>query len=128
VICGQCNKSKHSKEHWNPKNPNNKFKDKKKVVVNGVSTQPGEIGNKYGNNKVCGEANESGSIIYSYFIYNFVKHKIYHYLYKDAAQVMFKKKEVATTRKKDDVAISMVLAITTHSTYLKMLYSRGKTF
>jgi hypothetical protein len=41
VICDQCNKSRHSKEccHWNLNNPNNKLKDKKKVVVNGVSTQ-----------------------------------------------------------------------------------------
>jgi hypothetical protein len=38
VICGQCNKLGHSKEHchWNPNNSNNKLKDKKEVVMNGV--------------------------------------------------------------------------------------------
>jgi len=50
VICGQCNKPRHSKEccHWNLNNPNNKLKDKKEVVVNGVLAQPSDIGNKYG--------------------------------------------------------------------------------
>jgi hypothetical protein len=42
VICGQCNKLGHSKEHchWNPNNPNNKLKDKKEVAMNGVLAQP----------------------------------------------------------------------------------------
>ncbi len=43
VICGQCNKLGHSKEHchWNPNNLNNKLKDKKEVTTNGVSAQLG---------------------------------------------------------------------------------------
>jgi hypothetical protein len=43
VIYGQCYKSRHSKEccHWNLDNSNNKLKDKKKVVVNGVLAQLG---------------------------------------------------------------------------------------
>ncbi len=45
VICGQCNKLGHSKEHyhWNLNNLNNKLKDEKEVVVNGILTQPGGI-------------------------------------------------------------------------------------
>jgi hypothetical protein len=44
VICGQCNKLGHSKEHchWNLNNLNNKLKDKKEVKVNGVPTQLGD--------------------------------------------------------------------------------------
>jgi hypothetical protein len=51
IICGQCNKSRHSKEHchWKPNNPNNKFKDKKEVAMNGVSAQLGGTRNKSGN-------------------------------------------------------------------------------
>jgi len=43
VICGQCNKPRHSKEHchWNPNNLNNKLKDKKEVATNGVLAQLG---------------------------------------------------------------------------------------
>jgi hypothetical protein len=79
VIYGQCNKSKHSKErcHQNPNNPNNKLKDKNEVVVNGVLAQPGDIGNKYGNKGDHKEVNKFGSIIYHYFIYNFVIHNTY---------------------------------------------------
>jgi hypothetical protein len=45
--------------------PNNKLKDKKEVVMNGVSTQiNGGIGNKSSNKRGHGEANKSGSIIY----------------------------------------------------------------
>jgi hypothetical protein len=128
VIYGQCNKSKHSKElcHWNPNNPNNKLKDKKEVVVNGVLAQPGDIGNKYNNKGNHGEVNKYGSIICHYFIYNFVKQKSYDYLYKDVVQVIFKEKAMVTTPKKDDVAINMVLAVTTHSHILENVVFKGK--
>jgi hypothetical protein len=65
--------------------PNNKFKDKKEVVVNGVLTQTnGGIGNKFGNKRGCGEANKFDSIIYPCLIYNYVEHKIYNCPHKDA--------------------------------------------
>ncbi len=91
MIYGQCNKLRHSKEccHWNPNNPN---KEKIEVVVNGVSAQPSDIGNKYSNKGDHKEVNKFGSIIYHCFICNFFKHKIYEYLYKNVTQVMFKEK------------------------------------
>jgi hypothetical protein len=51
VIYNQCNKPRHSKEHChqNPNNLNIKFKDKTKVVVNGVLTQLEGTWNKSSN-------------------------------------------------------------------------------
>ncbi len=46
--------------------------------------------------------NKYGSIIYCYFIYNFVEHKIYDYPHKDAAQAMFREKAAMVTPKEDD--------------------------
>jgi hypothetical protein len=75
-MCGSCHKPTHLKEHchWNPKNPNNKLKDKKRVLMNEVSLKTGEErvvimktkGKKKGN-----------SLIYSYFICNSLKQNIY---------------------------------------------------
>ncbi len=42
---------------------NNKLNNKKKVVMNGVSAQPGNIGNKSSIKGGHGEANKFGSII-----------------------------------------------------------------
>jgi hypothetical protein len=65
--------------------PNNKLKDKKEVVVNGILTQTsGGIINKSGNKRGCGEANKFDSIIYQCFIYNSIEHKIYNCPHKDA--------------------------------------------
>jgi hypothetical protein len=38
-MCGFCYKPRHLKKccHWNSKNPNNKLKDKKEVLVNEIS-------------------------------------------------------------------------------------------
>jgi hypothetical protein len=47
------------------------------------------------------------------FICNSIEQKIYDYLYKDAAQAMFKKKATMATPKKDDVVVNMVLAVNT---------------
>jgi len=45
--------------HQNPNNPNNKFKNKKPIVVNGVSSQfSGEIKHKSGNKCSRGKANK----------------------------------------------------------------------
>jgi hypothetical protein len=51
--------------------------------MNGVLAQLNGIGTKSGNKGGCGEVNKSDPIIYCYFIYNSIKHKIYDYLYKD---------------------------------------------
>jgi hypothetical protein len=69
VICGQCNKLGHSKEHchWNLNNSNNKLKDKKEVEVNGVPTQLGDTLNKSDNKRGHRKANKCGSIIYHSF-------------------------------------------------------------
>ncbi len=85
VIYDQCNKLKHSKEHchWNPNSPNKKIKNKKEVVVNGVSAQPGNIINKFDNKGGHGKVTKSGSIIYHCFISNSVEHNIYDYPHKD---------------------------------------------
>jgi hypothetical protein len=117
VICGQCNKPRHSKErcHWNLDNPNNKLKDKQKIIVNGILAQPSGIRTKLHNKRGHGETNKSNSIIYLYFICNSIEHKIYDCLYKDAAHAMFKEKATTITPKKDDVAVNMVLAITTRN-------------
>jgi hypothetical protein len=118
VICDQCNKSRHSKERclWNLENSNNKLKDKKKVAMNGILAQTsGGIRNKSGNKGGHKKANKSGSIIYCCFICNYVEHKIYNCLHKDVAQVMFKKKVVTTTPKKENVAINMVLVVITYN-------------
>ncbi len=41
LVCSQCKKQGHSKEHchWNSKNPNNQLNEKKKVLVNEVGAQ-----------------------------------------------------------------------------------------
>jgi hypothetical protein len=85
VICGQCNKSEHSKEHyyWNIDNMNNKFKDKKEVAVNGVLVQPADRGIKSNNKRGDKKTNKSSSFIYRCFICNSIEHKIYDYTYKD---------------------------------------------
>jgi hypothetical protein len=51
VIYGQCNKLGHSKErcHWNLNSSNNKLKDEKEIIMNGVSARPGGIGTKLDN-------------------------------------------------------------------------------
>ncbi len=77
VIYSQCNKSRHSKEHyhWNPNNSNNKLKDKKEVAMNGILTQTrGSIGNKFDKKRGCGKANKSSSIIYCCFICKSIEH------------------------------------------------------
>ncbi len=68
MICDECNKPGHSKEHchWNPNNLNNKLKDKNEVVVNGVSTQLGGIRNKPGDKGGHGKMNKSNSVIYQH--------------------------------------------------------------
>jgi len=106
VICDQCNKLEHFKEccHWNLDNQNNKLKNKKEVAVNGISTQTnGGTRNKFGNKGGCGEVKKSSSIIYYYFTYNFVEHKICDCLYKYVVQAIFKEKAMAATPKKDNV-------------------------
>jgi hypothetical protein len=65
-------------------NPNNKLKDKKEVVVNGILTQiGGGTRNKSSNKRCREEVNKFGSIIYHCFIYNFIEHKIYDCPHKD---------------------------------------------
>ncbi len=56
-MCGFCHKPMHLKEHchWNPKNPNNKLKDKKRILVNEVS--PKTRGRMGGNHKNQGNKN-----------------------------------------------------------------------
>jgi hypothetical protein len=48
-MCGFYHKPRHLKEHcpWNLNNPNNKLKDKKRVLVNEVSPK---IGRRMGGN------------------------------------------------------------------------------
>jgi hypothetical protein len=50
-MCSLCHKSRHLKEqcHWNPKNLNNKSKDKKEVSMTKISYQAGRSTN--GNHK-----------------------------------------------------------------------------
>jgi hypothetical protein len=117
VIYNRCNKPRHSKEccHQNTNNPNNKLKDKNEVIVNGILAQPGGAKNKSSNKANRKEVNKSSSIIYCCFICNFVEHKIYHYLHKNATWAMFKEKATVIAPKKDDVVVNMVLVITTHN-------------
>jgi hypothetical protein len=125
VIYGQ---SRHSKEHyhWNLDNPNNKLKDKKNIVVNGILAQHGGIGNKSSNKGSHREVNKSSSIIYRYFIYNSIEHKIYDFPHKDVIQAMLREKAMTTTLEKDDVAINIVLAITAHSQILENVVFKEK--
>jgi hypothetical protein len=113
VIYGQCNKLDHSKERCHFNNPNNKFEDKKEVVMNGISTQIGG-GTR---NKSCSkgghkEVNKFGFIIYHCFIFNFIEHKIYNYLHKDTIHIMDREKAVVPTPKKGDIVVNMVLVVT----------------
>ncbi len=72
--------------------------------MNGISTQTnGGTRNKFGNKGGCGEVKKSSSIIYYYFTYNFVEHKICDCLYKYVVQAIFKEKATAATLKKDNV-------------------------
>ncbi len=91
------------------------MKDKKEVPMNRVLTQLGGTWTKFGNNGGHGEVNKSDSIIYHYFIYNSIEHKIYDYPYKDASQAMFKEIATTITPKKDNVVVNMVLTIITCS-------------
>jgi len=87
AICAQCNKQAHSKErsHWNPNNPKNKLKDRKEVTMNGVLAQiGGGTRNKFDNKGHHGDGKKIDSIIYCYFNYNYVEHKIYDYPHKYA--------------------------------------------
>jgi hypothetical protein len=70
--------------------------------------------------------NKSGSIIYHYFIYNSIEHKIYDYPYKDASQAMIKEKVTAATPKKDNVVVNMVSTITTCSQIPKSVVFKEK--
>jgi hypothetical protein len=56
-MCGFYHKPRHLKEryHWNPKNFDNKLKDKKEVSVNKVSLQVGKSMN--GNHEKQGNQN-----------------------------------------------------------------------
>ncbi len=84
--------------------------------MNGVLAKPcGSIGNKSSSKVGHGKANKYNSIIYYCYICKFVEHKIYDYFHKDATQAMFRKNITMATPKKDDVAIKMVLVITTHN-------------
>jgi hypothetical protein len=85
--------------------------DKKKVIVNGILVQPSGTRKKSNNKGGHKEVNKSSSIIYHYFICNFVEHKIYDYLHKDAIQAMFRERAMTTTPKKDDVFVNMVLVV-----------------
>jgi hypothetical protein len=49
--------------------------------MNKISTQPGNIVIKFGNNEGCGKVIKSSSIIYHCLIYNSIEHKIYDYPY-----------------------------------------------
>ncbi len=80
----------------------------------------------FGNKRGRGEANKFSSIIYHCFICNSIKHKIYDYPCKDAAQAMFREKVVTTTSKKDDVAINMVSIVTTCSQIPKTVVFKEK--
>ncbi len=90
------------------------LRNKKELVMNGISTQLGGTWIKSNNKRSHIEANKFGSIICYCFIYNSIKHKIYDFPHKDAVQTMFKEKAMITTAKKDSVAINMVLVVTTH--------------
>jgi hypothetical protein len=84
--------------------------------VNGVLAQTsGGTKNKSNNKRGRREANKYGSIIYHYFICNFIEQNFYEYPHKDVAQVMFKEKATTIKPKKDNVAINMVFVVTTHS-------------
>ncbi len=84
--------------------------------MNGILAQICDgIGNQSNNKRGCEETNKSNSILYHYFICNFVEHKIYYYLHKDVTQAMFREKAMITTPKKEDVVVNMVLVITTRS-------------
>ncbi len=128
VIYGQCNESKHSKEHChqNPNNLNNKLKDTKEVVVNGVSTQFGGIKTKSSNKGAREKVNKSSSIIYRYFICNSIEQKNYDYLYKDASQAVFNEKATMATPMKDNVVVNMILAVKIHIQVLENVVFKEK--
>jgi hypothetical protein len=110
-------------------NPNNKLKDKKEVVVNGVSTQLNGTRSKSNNKGGHEKVNKFGSIIYHCFICNFFEHKIYDCLHKDVGQTMFREKAMTDAPKKNDVVVNMVLAIITHNQIPKnVVFKEKKSF
>ncbi len=108
------------------KQPKQQTYRQKKVVMNGVSTQPSGIGKKSNNKGGYRKVNKYDSIIYHCFICNFFEHKIYDCLHKDISQGMFREKVMIVTPKKDDVVVNMVLAITTHSQIPKNVVFKEK--
>jgi len=64
-MCDFYHKPWHLKEccHWNPKNPNNKLKDIKEVLVNKVSPQARKWTS--GNHRKQGNQNQRSSLVYS---------------------------------------------------------------
>jgi hypothetical protein len=95
--------------------------------VNGILTQTsGGVRKKSDNKRGLREVNKFNSIIYHCFVYNSIEHKIYNYHNKDAIQVMFREKATLVTPKKEDVAINMILAITTHSQIPKNVVFKEK--
>ncbi len=88
--------------------------------MNGVLAQTsGGIRNKSDNKGGHEKANKFGSIIYCCFICNSIEHKIYNCPHKDVAQVMFRKKVVTATPKKENVVVNMVLVVITCNQVLK---------
>ncbi len=95
--------------------------------MNGILTQTsGGARKKSDNKRGPREVNKFNSIIYHCFVYNSIEHKIYNYHNKDAIQVMFREKATLVTPKKEDVAINMILAITTHSQIPKNVVFKEK--
>jgi hypothetical protein len=106
---------------------NIKLKDKKKVALNGVSTQTnGGARNKVNNKRGGEKPNKFDSIIYHCFIYNYVEHKIYYYPHKDITQAMLKEKATTIAPKKEEIAINMVLTITTRIQILENVVFKEK--
>ncbi len=95
--------------------------------MDGVLAQTnGGTRNKSDNKGGCREANKYGSIIYHYFICNFIEHKIYDYPRRDVIQAMFKEKAMVTTPKKDNVVVNMVFVVTTHNQIPKNVVLKEK--
>jgi hypothetical protein len=101
---------------------NNKLKDKKKVAMNGILAQLGNIGNKFDYKGGHEESNKFESIISCCFVYNFVEHNIYDCPHKDTTQAMFRGNVATIAPKKDNVVVNMVSIVTTYSQILKNVF------
>jgi len=95
--------------------------------MNGVLAQiGGGTRNKFDNKGHHGNVNKFDSIMYCYFIYNYVEHKIYDYPHKYATRLMFKEKVMAATPRKENIVVNMVLQVTISSQILENVIFKDK--